>query len=187
MGNQPIKKSSRFADEVMVDIAEFCVTVRLLKTGRLDRCSGRQGFQIDEDTAVLNTDAVGGDALVEGGRRLAIVRVEFPTVPRAGDAAVDDLALTERSPLVGTDVRHCRDLTVVTEHRYSFATGKANDLRPVVRDLIDTANIYAVTFGWQRIAEALAQAGGKVENGDKRSTKSNQRCENLTLFRTKRS
>src|SRR6516225_9321644 len=101
MGNQPIKKSSRFADEVMVDIAAFGVTVRLLKTGWLDRGSGRQGFQIDEDTAVLNTDAVGSDALVEGGRRLAILWPVFPTVPRAGDAAVDDLALTQWSSLVG--------------------------------------------------------------------------------------
>src|SRR5262249_3227406 len=78
-------------------------------------------------------------------------------------------------------------LAIVTEHGDAFSTGKADYLGAIICDLIDTANIDPVSFGCQRIAEALAEAGSKVQTGNNHQTESRQRRVDGALLQTKRS
>src|SRR5262245_19181582 len=86
-----------------------------LQPGRFHRGSGRQRPGVEQHAPVLDSDAVGGDALVERGRRAAVFGAVLPAVPGAGDAAVNDLTLAERPALVGADVSHRRDAVAVAE------------------------------------------------------------------------
>jgi hypothetical protein len=62
-------------------------------------------------------------------------------VPRAGDAAVDDLPLPERPVLVLADVRDGGYTVLSAEYRDAFAT-KAGDVRTGLRKVLDRADVY---------------------------------------------
>jgi hypothetical protein len=113
----------------------------LLDDGRFDRRAGRQRLGTDEDSTVLDHHAIRRNALVERRRRLAILRPILPAVPGASDAAVNDLALAKRSALMGADVRHGGDSTVVTKDGDPFLLGRADNLGTVVGDFVDVASV----------------------------------------------
>jgi hypothetical protein len=94
---------------------------------RCRRFVERTGLGIDENSSRSDGDLVGGDALLEWRRTASILDAVLPAVPRAGDAAIDDSALSERTALVGANVCDGRDASVVLEDGDAFAAAGADD------------------------------------------------------------
>src|SRR5262245_37088349 len=64
------------------------------------RRAGRQRPRIDLDHAIGDSHPIGGELLGERRRRATVIEMILVAMPRAGDAAVDDAALADRTVLM---------------------------------------------------------------------------------------
>ena len=93
------------------------------------RRAGRERVDVHENPAVLDADRIRRKLLGKRRRRAAVVRPIRVAVPRAGDAAVDDPALSEWPALVGADVGDGGDRAAVLEDGDPFTgAGSASTL-----------------------------------------------------------
>src|SRR5690606_37388901 len=111
----------------------------------------------------LDVHLEGRNPFREGRRRGPGFGVVLETVPRAGDAAVDDLALAERAVLVSTDVRDRGDFAVPAKHRHTFP-GNGDHLGAALRDLRGTThrNQPVATRARLAIGDRLEPTGAEV-------------------------
>jgi hypothetical protein len=70
----------------------------------LDVRARGQRLGVQQHASFGYTDTVRCNPLGEWRRRLAVLGAVLPAMPRTCDAAIDDLAFTERPPLMGTDI-----------------------------------------------------------------------------------
>ena len=69
---------------------------------------------MNPELSVDQPEAVRGDDLIEGRRTASILRLIVPTVPRTGEAAVNDPPFTQRSALVTTHIARGKNPVLVT-------------------------------------------------------------------------
>jgi len=83
--------------------------------------AGRIWFRMNQHTAASNPDIERWHLFDKWRRRRARVRHILIPVPRTGDAAENNLALTERAVLMLADVRDGGDFSIVFENRDALA------------------------------------------------------------------
>jgi hypothetical protein len=96
---------------------------------------GRTSAGVDLDAPRLNPYLIGRDLLLEGWRRAPILGAILPTMPWAGDAAVEYFAFAQWAPLMGAHIRHRADAVSIPEYSNAFAAGYANNARAADRNL----------------------------------------------------
>ena len=72
-------------------------------------------FEVNPDRTVPDFDRVGGDAHLRDIAADAVVQLELPLVPRAGDLAVADHAVMEWGAAMGTDIVEGEDAVRVAK------------------------------------------------------------------------
>src|SRR5947209_1090378 len=92
-----------------------------------------------ENLVPNHTRAVRGNLFCKGRRRRAGIRQVLIAVPWTSDASIDNLSFSKRPVLVLTDVRYCRDVSVVFEYGDALASARY-DARAVLRNVLDGAN-----------------------------------------------
>src|SRR5262249_54437959 len=98
--------------------------------------AGRQRARVDFEDAVAQAHRVGREQLGERRRRAAGFRPVLKAVPRAGDAAVDDAALAERTVLMGAQIGERADARAVAKHGDTLAARRGDDARGLVGDRV---------------------------------------------------
>src|SRR4051812_7390251 len=96
------------------------------------RRAGRQRRRVDLDDAARDTYPMGDELLGERRRRAAVRQPVLIAVPRAGDAAVDDAPLAERTVLMGAQICDGADLVAVPEDRDAFAARRGDNAGALV-------------------------------------------------------
>ena len=91
-------------------------------------------MRIDFDQAVAQPHAISGELLGERRWRAAVLQPVFITVPRTGDAAVDDATLADRAVLMRADIGQCADPVTVAKYRNALAIRRGDDARALVGD-----------------------------------------------------
>src|SRR5947207_11219493 len=74
-----------------------------------------QSVRMDLHVAITQAYPVGREFLGERWRSAAVLQPVFVSMPRAGDAAVDDAAFADRAILMRADIRQRADLVAVAE------------------------------------------------------------------------
>ena len=100
------------------------------KTGRCSRGALRHGFwngervdagarwvraRVDQESAPLEAEAIGGDAFGKGWRGAAVLQAILVAVPWASDAAGHDPSFAERPILVRAEIAHRGERPLVPE------------------------------------------------------------------------
>ena len=110
---------------------------------------------MNEHATVIHAHVERRNFLHERRRRSTCRRDVLITVPRTGDAAVENFALAERPVLVLADVRDGRDFAVVFEDGDALSR-QADDTSAVLWDVGDGASIDESVLRSSRGDEALA-------------------------------